>query len=79
MWDHRLAQKLFDGNKVNYWMAACLLYGIVLGLFTIPPVPNGMLVGWFFNPHIVYAEDKEKVVSLLHFKGGINYRWIEKN
>lgn len=63
MWDHRIAEKLFERHKVNYWIGGALLYGIGLGLGTIPPVPNGMLVGWFWNPHILYAEDKEGVVG----------------
>jgi hypothetical protein len=65
MWDHRIAENLFEKHKVYYWMGICLIYGILLGLFTIPPVPNGILVGWFFNPHLPYfLEDKEGVVNL---------------
>uniref|UniRef100_A0A183BIS4 G_PROTEIN_RECEP_F1_2 domain-containing protein n=1 Tax=Globodera pallida TaxID=36090 RepID=A0A183BIS4_GLOPA len=62
MWDNRIVRILFDGHRMYCWMASVLLYGFVLGTFTIPPLPNGMLVGWFWNPHIAYVDDKEGVV-----------------
>ncbi|KAL3101835.1 hypothetical protein niasHS_003244 [Heterodera schachtii] len=61
MWDNATAQKLFEGRKATWWMVGILLYGFALGTFTIPPMPNGMLVGWFWNPHIVYADDTEGI------------------
>jgi hypothetical protein len=69
MWDHGIAEKLFERHKVNYWMAGCLVYGLLMGLCTIPPMPNGMLVGWFFDPHILYAVDTEGTVRELQIRG----------
>lgn len=63
MWNSRVANKFFEGRKAYCWMATTLLYGAYLGLFTIPPSPNGQLVGWFWNPHVVYFEDPAGVVS----------------
>uniref|UniRef100_A0A915NLK1 Uncharacterized protein n=3 Tax=Meloidogyne TaxID=189290 RepID=A0A915NLK1_9BILA len=64
MYDHQLAEKIFSGNKIFYWIISSLIYGFILGFFTIPPMPNGLLVGWFWNPHIVYFQDLEGVVFL---------------
>uniref|UniRef100_A0A914HVF2 Uncharacterized protein n=1 Tax=Globodera rostochiensis TaxID=31243 RepID=A0A914HVF2_GLORO len=61
MWDNRIVRILFDGHRMYWWMAGVVLYGFVLGTFTIPPIPNGMLVGWFWNPHIAYFDDTEGV------------------
>lgn len=63
MWNSYSADRLFEGVKVLYWMAAAVLYGAYLGLFTNPPMPNGQLVGWFWNPHVVYFDDSEAAVS----------------
>uniref|UniRef100_A0A1I8BGB7 HTTM domain-containing protein n=1 Tax=Meloidogyne hapla TaxID=6305 RepID=A0A1I8BGB7_MELHA len=64
MYDRQLAEKLFSGNKIFYWIISSLIYGFILGFFTIPPMPNGILVGWFWNPHIVYFQDLEGMVFL---------------
>uniref|UniRef100_A0A914GUV4 Uncharacterized protein n=1 Tax=Globodera rostochiensis TaxID=31243 RepID=A0A914GUV4_GLORO len=61
MWDNRIVRILFDGHRMYWWMAGVVLYGFVLGTFTIPPMPNGMFVGWFWNPHIAYFDDTEGV------------------
>ncbi|KAF7635247.1 hypothetical protein Mgra_00005363 [Meloidogyne graminicola] len=67
MYDHQLAEKLFSGNKIFYWIIICLVYGFILGFLTIPPLPNGMLVGWFWNPHIGYYEDLKGVYHNILF------------
>lgn len=65
MWDSQIAAKFFGGFRVNLWVIAALVYGMGMGFLTIPPLPNGILVGWFWNPHIPYVADPEGYVSLL--------------
>ncbi|KAL7070810.1 hypothetical protein ACQ4LE_010042 [Meloidogyne hapla] len=69
MYDRQLAEKLFSGNKIFYWIISSLIYGFILGFFTIPPMPNGILVGWFWNPHIVYFQDLEGMYHNILFTG----------
>ncbi|KAL3068774.1 hypothetical protein niasHS_017340 [Heterodera schachtii] len=56
--DH-LARALFDGAKVYIWIGISICYGIFMGFFFIPPIPNGMTVGYFWQAHIGYIDDTE--------------------
>uniref|UniRef100_A0A183C7K9 G_PROTEIN_RECEP_F1_2 domain-containing protein n=1 Tax=Globodera pallida TaxID=36090 RepID=A0A183C7K9_GLOPA len=59
MINHRLAVALFDGAKVYIWIGASIVYGLFMGFMFIPPIANGMMVGFFWQAHIGYVEDTE--------------------
>nr|CAD2152957.1 unnamed protein product [Meloidogyne enterolobii] len=36
MYDHQLAEKIFSGNKIFYWIISSLIYGFILGFSQFP-------------------------------------------
>jgi len=66
MWDQRIAENLFGQYKTFYWILGVISYGMLSMFLTIPPIPNGIMLGWFWNPHIPYfVEDKQGAVSTI--------------
>uniref|UniRef100_A0A914ICL0 G-protein coupled receptors family 1 profile domain-containing protein n=1 Tax=Globodera rostochiensis TaxID=31243 RepID=A0A914ICL0_GLORO len=59
MANNRLAVALFDGHKLSIWFSVVVVYAFCTAFLFIPPLPNGMLVAYFWQPHIGYVEDTE--------------------
>ncbi|KAI3408573.1 hypothetical protein GPALN_010187 [Globodera pallida] len=59
MANNRLAVALFDGHKLSIWFSVVVVYAFCSGFLFIPALPNGMLVAYFWQPHIGYVEDTE--------------------
>ncbi|KAL3108988.1 hypothetical protein niasHT_012550 [Heterodera trifolii] len=63
MFNHRLAAELFDGHKVYIWLAGITIYSAWMGFCFLPPLANGMVVGYFWQAHVGYLEDAEGWVN----------------
>uniref|UniRef100_A0A183C159 G_PROTEIN_RECEP_F1_2 domain-containing protein n=1 Tax=Globodera pallida TaxID=36090 RepID=A0A183C159_GLOPA len=58
MWNERICGQIFGRHRVYIWMLGALVYGAAMGFAFPPPIPNGMLVGWFWNPHLPFSDDE---------------------
>ncbi|CAD5228569.1 unnamed protein product [Bursaphelenchus xylophilus] len=57
----KVADFFFGGPKIFIWLAMPTSYFFFFFWFTNPPVFSGILMSWFFNPHMSYFEDKANV------------------
>ncbi|CAD5220658.1 unnamed protein product [Bursaphelenchus okinawaensis] len=53
----RVANRLFNGVCKYFWLALPCSYFWFFFWYTNPPLFSGILMSWFFNPHMSYFED----------------------
>nr|CAD2192077.1 unnamed protein product [Meloidogyne enterolobii] len=63
LWSDILAEKWFSGKKLVIWMVIPIIYGLAMAFYTKPVTFSSMYFSWFFNPHLLYIDDTNEVVS----------------
>ncbi|KAL3107456.1 hypothetical protein niasHT_014173 [Heterodera trifolii] len=56
-----MADILFSGYRTWLWLMLPSIYGLYWFFFTMPHPFSGIYVSWFFNPHMGYLEDLDKI------------------
>jgi len=46
-------------------MVIPIIYGLAMAFYTKPVAFSSMYFGWFFNPHLLYIDDTNEIVSFL--------------
>jgi len=44
-------------------MVIPIIYGLAMAFYTKPVIFSSMYFSWFFNPHLLYIDDTNEVVS----------------
>ncbi|KAI6224452.1 Serpentine Receptor, class T [Aphelenchoides fujianensis] len=57
-----LAHWTFGEWRIWLWITTPIVYLLYLATFTPPPIFNGVMMAWFFNPHFAYFDDFDGIV-----------------
>lgn len=56
LYSSELANKVFGGKKLYFWMALPLVYGLFMLMYMPPNLYNSQMIAYFTNPHFGYFD-----------------------